>query len=676
MRNAENIRPIVEIEQTGIIPYGLTAERVNKMTTALNRAYHGEQIFGAEDITTAWKAASINETLRIISCGYREFIDPGDNISFLLKRESSTNIAITNTDEAYFCTHNNEPLAPSGILIIRGGKEKELGHPADAMEAMKDLIAREYGEATDPGWQKLLEVSDQAVENEALSIAVKKRWDKEVVEKVKPFSSMWEWVGNEDLDSFDFFTRLSSFRGRYMMAFSKMKLPLPIEDVIRYSPEFGFEVPVTLTALHKSQAEVYTYSPDVTLDDIFTQQYGPVYSQWRQVLLDQGLDPNDYLPLPVHPLSMKLVKEKFAQLISNKNLIIPEDIQIATHPTLSFRSMLPRDGSGLNIKLPVPVQATGALRLMNTGEVISGPTLSTQMAQIHEEHDNFGQKLYLERDMAGVRVKPGEGRTDHDTRYLSCLLRQNPRELLRPGEIIMPLAALFATSPVTHKPVIAEIMASAGIQEKEGALAYFKKYSDLILGGQLAVLFNTGVSYEAHQQNLNLVFDKTGQPVRTTYHDLVAGSFVYIPGYNMLVGDVAKLKSVPYLKDDMDSVINQFVHTNLWSNLFSLAHPVSYAFDIDRKELFQTVRQSLQEQIQEIRTEISSTGGTSSLQFELLDALEKEIIGPDIITKGLFSKLYKQAMIPGWGEIPPPAQLSDLKFSARRIENPLFDTNN
>lgn len=660
--------------------FSLYAERGVKLLSALNAAYAGRYAFNSQNIQNAWYIACRNETLRLVSCAYRELINPEDSISFRVETESGMVSSIHDVDGAYYWTHNSETLHPTRIVMHNNGGEKELAHPVDALVSFKDLIARVYGEVKDEGWNKLLEVSVASVENETLSVAVKQKWEQDLVNTAKLYSTLWEWVGLQpNMDSYDFFSRYGAFRGRYEMAFSKMKLPLPVEDVIQYAPEFGFDIPIHLAAIHKSQAEVHTANPKENIHQLFAKQYGETYDQWKKSLEAKSLNPDDYIPLPMHPLSRKLAEGKLVDYIAQNQFVFLEDAIIPSHAVLSFRSLIPTNSpSAPEIKLPVPVQTTGVIRSLSNAEVTRGPTLSNAFRQIHADNANFEDRLYLEGDVAGIRVKPSETITSEDSKYLACLLRDNPKAMLRQGETIMPLAALFATSPITHQPIIADIMVSSGVKDRDQALDYFKEYADLIFGGQLGIYIASGAIYEPHQQNLNLVFTKEGKLSRMIYHDLVGGISAYRPGFAVSGNDTTVLDGIPHVFDTPDASIRQFIHTNLWCNLLSIIHPISKAFDIDRSYLLDVIRRSFAEQVAIEREKLENeTSEKQHIFGELLDKLEVAILKSQTIpVERLFGKIYQQSQDPGWGTIPHPNPevFNPIKLGTKDIPNPLYES--
>lgn len=71
---------------------------------------------------------------------------------------------------------------------------------------------------------------------------------------------------------------------------------------------------------------------------LFAQHFAKEYQLWNYSVQKQQLDPDQYLPLPVHPWQWNNKLQTLASvLINSKQLLITEAVQKPNHPCHSER---------------------------------------------------------------------------------------------------------------------------------------------------------------------------------------------------------------------------------------------------------------------------------------------------------------------------------------------------
>ncbi|NRQ38129.1 IucA/IucC family siderophore biosynthesis protein [Nonomuraea sp. NN258] len=246
-----------------------------------------------------------------------------------------------------------------------------------------------------------------------------------------------------------------------------------------------------------SVAEQLAYLPEhrpvVALDLLAVPRAQALVSgRWPASLTD-----GDRLLLPVHPWqSMHVLPE-----LGLRPYLAGA---IAAHPQMSVRTLAPADG-GAHVKTSLTTRLTSAVRDISAGSVRVAVPLSDLVAELSER---FGGRLRVARYLAGAAAVTDAG----PSADAAVLLREPPARFAGPGERVIPVAAL-TTRPVHGRELIHRLPAG---RDPAGWLAAFARLAmDTTLG-----LLALGVGLEAHGQNLLVVVDGRGDPVRLVYRDL------------------------------------------------------------------------------------------------------------------------------------------------------------
>ena len=130
--------------------------------------------------------------------------------------------------------------------------------------------------------------------------------------------------------------------------------------------------------------------------------------------------------------------------------------------------------------------------------------------------------------MAGAYFKPDRDEPDPATataksRNLSAVLREDGGRYAGREELAIAGCALYAESPVTGRPILAELVEefarSAGAGSPgEAAFRFVSEYASVVLPGFLTLMVKYGVGLEGHLQNSVPVF-RAGRPVRLHFRD-------------------------------------------------------------------------------------------------------------------------------------------------------------
>jgi siderophore synthetase component len=200
--------------------------------------------------------------------------------------------------------------------------------------------------------------------------------------------------------------------------------------------------------------------------------------------------------LTVHPWQFEHVLDRYP-------FLRPRAGTVAAHPLMSLRTLALADDPEIHVKTAIDVQMTSAVRTVSPAAIHNGPLLSRLLLDLASD-----RLAVLPEVAAGAVLVDGA-----PVKSLAMLRRRMPR--LAAGEVALPLAALFAPSPATGRPIVTEI-----VEDGYGgdALSCVEALAEVLLPPLLQLLAR-GVALEAHGQNV-LVVVHSGRFRRLLYRDL------------------------------------------------------------------------------------------------------------------------------------------------------------
>ncbi|WP_405883720.1 IucA/IucC family siderophore biosynthesis protein [Streptomyces sp. NBC_01384] len=194
-----------------------------------------------------------------------------------------------------------------------------------------------------------------------------------------------------------------------------------------------------------------------------------VRGEWPKWLRDE-----DRFLIPVHPWQAAHV------------LRLPPQEVVPAHPLMSLRTLALPDGP--HVKTALSTRLTSSVRDISVYSIETSATVSAFAEDMAARTDGL---LHVTRTLGAVTAHSPD---------LAAVLRESPEVYARPGERVLPVAALAST-------------------ELPRSPSWLADFTRLALGVCLRLL-DLGVALEAHGQNLLVVLSATGAPVRLVYRDL------------------------------------------------------------------------------------------------------------------------------------------------------------
>jgi siderophore synthetase component len=290
--------------------------------------------------------------------------------------------------------------------------------------------------------------------------------------------------------------------------------------------------------------------------------------------------PPGYLLQPVHAWQLQLVAQRYAGLFEAGVLRPVPGAVLAAAPTTALRTvLLEPDATGTcrYLKLSLDIQVTSTRRSISVASTRNGPAISALLHRLLAGEP----RVLLLPEVAGGAVAGG--------RDLAAILRGGLAGRLGPGEVAVPGGALPATSPLTGRTVLAELLA----RYPGSALDFVTAYARLLLPPLLR-LAALGVGMEAHLQNSIPTF-VDGVPHRIALRDF-AGLRLHLPRLRERAGEELALWPGSVIgTGDVNVLRAKLGYTALQAHLGEILLRLAESGDLDEAAGWRRVRAVLDE---------------------------------------------------------------------------------
>ena len=403
------------------------------------------------------------------------------------------------------------------------------------------------------------------------------------------------------------------FEGHPTHPLTKTKLPLSMEEVRTYSPEFEKIINLKVMLIHNEYVNVTTIldHSQFILNEVIPEYLDELHTFMndRERLL------KDYKVILVHPWQYEhTIRNKFKEWLQN-HILISTPFHVPSKATSSFRTMS-LINHPYHVKLPVNVQATSAVRTVSPETTIDGPKLSQAL---HRELNQYTQ-LDVALEPYGLFAK-----TDSDdARQLACIIREKP--FTKDDGILLVTGALVNKNVVDNEITVDSYLKWINDDINQHTIRQFmRNYTRQLVTPLLALIQDYGIALEAHMQN-TLVHLGPKYQIQFIVRDL-GGSRIDIKTLSQKLKHI-EVENKSLLADSIEEVIMKFQHAVVQNQLAELIfHFKKYDF-IKEEELFNIIQE-------EIEVAINDTKPHA-------DTLRKVLFGPTITVKALLKMRMKK----------------------------------
>ncbi|MEW2618807.1 IucA/IucC family siderophore biosynthesis protein [Streptomyces sp. NPDC048106] len=322
------------------------------------------------------------------------------------------------------------------------------------------------------------------------------------------------------------------------------RLGFGIHEYLSYAPETAHPVRLVWLAAHRSRA-VFTAGAGIAYEGFVRAELGEeTVERFRRTLTARGLDPADYLLIPVHPWQWwNKLSVTFAAEVARRHLVPlgeGDDEYLAQQSVRTFFNT--GDPHKHYVKTALSVLNMGFMRGLSAAYMESTPAINDWLARLIDSDPvlrGTGLTIIRERAAVGYRHLEYERATDRHSPYrkmLAALWRESPVPSLRDGETLATMAALLH---VDHEGAsfAGALIERSGLAPAEWLRRYLRAYYVPLLHSFYAY----GLVFMPHGENTLLVL-RDGIVRRAIYKDIAEEIAVTDPG-TVLPPEVARIRA-------------------------------------------------------------------------------------------------------------------------------------
>lgn len=310
--------------------------------------------------------------------------------------------------------------------------------------------------------------------------------------------------------------------GHPRLVLNKGRVGFSARDRERYAPESGAELPLRWFAVHRDFAS-FRCVAELSEERLLVEELGDQLAELRAPLAT----PDDYVLVPVHPWQAdEILGTLYAGELAEGTVVPLGESRDHYVPHQTVRTLANvSHPSRRDVKTAVSVRNTLVYRGLAAAATLAAPAVTTWLRSVSAEdpllHEEY--RFELLGEVASVSVRhPLLGDLDelpyrfHET--LGALWREPLRTRIGQGERALSFAALPYRGP-DGEAVITRLIRSSGCDVR----AWLGRLLDLLLTPLLHWLLRYGVGFCPHGQNLVLVTDEDGNPLRVAIKDFAQG---------------------------------------------------------------------------------------------------------------------------------------------------------
>ncbi|MGW5037010.1 IucA/IucC family protein [Streptomyces parvulus] len=300
------------------------------------------------------------------------------------------------------------------------------------------------------------------------------------------------------------------------------RLGFGIHEYLSYAPETASPVRLVWLAAHRSRA-AFTAGVGIEYESFVRDELGEgTVDRFHGVLRERGLDPADYLLIPVHPWQWwNKLTVTFAAEVARGHLVClgeGDDEYLAQQSIRTFFNASHPDKH--YVKTALSVLNMGFMRGLSAAYMEATPAINDWLARLIEGDPvlkSTGLSIIRERAAVGYRHLEYEQATDRYSPYrkmLAALWRESPVPSLREGETLATMASLVH---VDHEGAsfAGALIERSGLAPAEWLRHYLRAYYVPLLHSFYAY----DLVYMPHGENVILVLED-GVVRRAIYKDI------------------------------------------------------------------------------------------------------------------------------------------------------------
>ncbi|MGC5333889.1 IucA/IucC family protein [Micromonospora sp. DT62] len=304
-----------------------------------------------------------------------------------------------------------------------------------------------------------------------------------------------------------------------------------IDEYRAYAPEAGRPLRLLWVAGHRDRTS-FSCAADLDYDTLIRAELDEeTRAGFADTLTGLGLDPADYLLIPVHPWQWwNRISVTFAAEVAQRRLVClgpGPDEYLAQQSIRTFFNVT--DPSRHYVKTALSVLNMGFMRGLSAAYMAATPAINEWLADLIDGDDvlkRTGLTIIRERAAVGYRHLEYEAATDRYSPYrkmLAALWRESPVPALEPGRRLATMASLLHIDR-EGRSFAAALIARSGLAPQ----VWLRRYLDAYLTPLLHSFYAHDLAFMPHGENVILVLDG-GTVERAIFKDIAEEIVVMDP---------------------------------------------------------------------------------------------------------------------------------------------------
>ncbi|WP_222915274.1 IucA/IucC family siderophore biosynthesis protein [Natrinema sp. SYSU A 869] len=310
--------------------------------------------------------------------------------------------------------------------------------------------------------------------------------------------------------------------GHPWLTFNKGRVGWGYDDYRDYAPERAEQIRLSWCAVSREAAEFVSVA-GLEHEALLESELGDYYAEFRAELEGRGLEPDNYLFVPVHDWQWEnAIVPLFGKQLATDDIVPLGAGPDEYLPMQSVRTFVNADEpTKHNVKLPMQIINTLVWRGL-PGERTEAAPLVTEYVKDVRDSDPFLRdecEVVLPGEIAGVNF-------DHPTfdsleapayqynELLGCVWRESVTDLIDDGERAMTLSSLLHVED--GEPVISKLVERSDLSLS----AWLDELFETMLPPLLHYLYRYGTAFSPHGENTILVLEDD-RPSRLAVKDFV-----------------------------------------------------------------------------------------------------------------------------------------------------------
>jgi siderophore synthetase component len=330
----------------------------------------------------------------------------------------------------------------------------------------------------------------------------------------------------EKLSTMDYNLADGHLTGHPRLVLNKGRVGFSASDRERYAPESGEDIQLRWFAVHRDHAQFRSVE-ELGEKLLLLEELDPEQRAEFTARVAEVGEPADYLWLPVHPWQAdEIVGTLYAAELATGVLIDlgPSRDHYRPHQTVRTLANVSRPARR-DVKTALSVRNTLVYRGLAAGATLAGPAVTSWLKRVSADDRLLSEDYRFELlgEVASVSVRhPLFGALEelpyrfHET--LGALWREPILGRLAEGEQALSFAAL-PYRDAEGTAVLTDLVRRSGLDAEQWCSRVF----DLLLTPLLRWLLRYGVGFCPHGQNLILIVDDDGRPLRVAIKDFAQG---------------------------------------------------------------------------------------------------------------------------------------------------------